>query len=174
MGAYSKRLDLADELVSAVRHLRQAQEQTNEPAHGVQSTPLSTRQWRVGDCLSETDTEWLASFNAGTSKRKLAERYGISESSVKRLIRQYGAPKPLRGLPERQWLHLPRREDGFSGQHRGLDSRSAGDGGAVGTVLSSTIHRERAPGRTWSVWLRQDRERAPAKCRPPRLPRQSG
>jgi transposase len=37
-------------------------------------------------------------FTAGTSKRSLAERYGIGESNVKRLIRQHGASKPSGGL----------------------------------------------------------------------------
>jgi hypothetical protein len=98
MEAYSKRLDLADALVSAVRHLQQAHAQTNEPAHSVCST-WSHRQWRVGDRLSGADTEQLiAAFTAGTSKRMLAERYGISESSVKRLIRQHGASKLSCGL----------------------------------------------------------------------------
>jgi hypothetical protein len=42
----------------------------------------------VGDRLSEADIERLVTaFTVGTSKRGLAERYGISESSVKRLIR---------------------------------------------------------------------------------------
>ena len=36
----------------------------------------------------------IVAFNAGILKRKLAERYGISESSVKRIIRQLGASKP--------------------------------------------------------------------------------
>ena len=40
----------------------------------------------------------LVAFTAGTSKRSLAERYGISESNVKRLIRQHGASKPSGGL----------------------------------------------------------------------------
>jgi hypothetical protein len=52
----------------------------------------SPRQWRVGDRLSEADVERLiAACTAGTSKRKLAEHYGISESSIKRLIRQHGS-----------------------------------------------------------------------------------
>ena len=37
-------------------------------------------------------------FTAGTWKRSLAERYGISESNVKRLIRQHGVSKPPGGL----------------------------------------------------------------------------
>jgi hypothetical protein len=98
MGPYLNRQDLADALVSAVRQLREAQAQTTDPAFSVRCTP-SPRQWRVGDRLSEADTQRLvAAFTAGTSKRKLAEHYGISESSVKRLIRQYGASKPPCGL----------------------------------------------------------------------------
>jgi uncharacterized protein (DUF2235 family) len=97
--AYSNRRDVADALVSTVQQLRQAQAQGSGTTNSVRSTPLSTRQWRVGDRLSEADTEHLvAAFTAGTSKRKLAERYGISESSVKRLVRQHGASKPSSGL----------------------------------------------------------------------------
>jgi hypothetical protein len=96
--AYSKRRDLVDVLVSVVRQLRQAQAQRGEPTFSVRSTP-SPRQWRVGDRLNEADVARLiADFTAGTSKRKLSEQYGISESSVKRLIRQHGASKPSRGL----------------------------------------------------------------------------
>jgi hypothetical protein len=98
MGAYSKRLDLADTLVSAVRQLRQAQEQVGEPVFSVRPARSPT-QWRVGDRLSEVDVQRLiAAFAAGTSKWRLAERYGISESSVKRLIRQHGASKLSCGL----------------------------------------------------------------------------
>jgi uncharacterized protein (DUF2235 family) len=97
--AYSNRRDVADALVSTVQQLRQAQAQGSGTTNSVRSTPLSTRQWRVGDRMSEADTEQLvAAFTAGTSKRKLAERYGISESSVKRLVRQHGASKPSSGL----------------------------------------------------------------------------
>ena len=51
--SYSNRRDLADTLVSAVRQLRQAQADTSEPARSVRSAPLSTRQWRIGDQLTE-------------------------------------------------------------------------------------------------------------------------
>lgn len=107
--AYSKRRDLADALVSTVQQLRQAQTQTGEPVLSLRSD-LNHRPWRVDDRLNEADTEQLiAAFTSGTSKRKLAERYGISESSVKRLIRQYGASKPSSGLSQRppRWRHQP-------------------------------------------------------------------
>jgi hypothetical protein len=101
MQSYSNRLDLADALVSTVRELRRAQAHTTASAQSVRSASLSTRQWRIGDRLSQGDRERLvAAFTAGTSKRKLAECYGISESSVKWLIRQYGASKPSSGLPD--------------------------------------------------------------------------
>jgi transposase len=36
----------------------------------------------------------VMAFSRGTSKRELAERYGISESSVKRLLRQQRVQQP--------------------------------------------------------------------------------
>lgn len=94
MGAYSNRRDLADSLVSTVQQLRQAQGQGSEAPSSVHSTRSPSR-WRIGHRLSEADRERLiAAFAAGMSKRKLAGQYGISESSVKRLIRQRGASKP--------------------------------------------------------------------------------
>jgi hypothetical protein len=105
IAAYSKRRDRSDALVSPVRQLRQAQERSNGTAFSVRSTQASS-QWRVGDRLSETDTARLiAAFTAGTSKRKLAERYAISESSVKRLIRQHGASKLSSGLSRCWWRY---------------------------------------------------------------------
>jgi FixJ family two-component response regulator len=68
------------------------------PVSSVRRTAHGTRQQHVSDRLSETDEQQLVvAFTAGTSKRKLAERYGISESSVKRLIRQHGASKSSNG-----------------------------------------------------------------------------
>ena len=54
---------------------------------------------RVSDRLGPEELEQLVgAFQRGTSKRQLAERYGISESSVKRLIRLRGASKPSNGV----------------------------------------------------------------------------
>lgn len=98
IGSYSNRQDLADALVSAVQQLRKAQEQPIEPALSVRSAK-SPGQWRIGDRLSEADLEQLlAAFTAGMSKKKLAERYGISRGSVRRLIERYGASKVSSGL----------------------------------------------------------------------------
>ena len=92
MGAYSNRPDLADSLVRAVRQLRQAQEQQGGVSRSVRSTGRSERDWRVSDRLTEADIRLLiAAFESGTPKWKLAEHYGISESSVKRLVRKHRA-----------------------------------------------------------------------------------
>jgi hypothetical protein len=110
--AYSNRRDLADALVNTVLQLKQAQAQSGEPAHSVGSTP-SHRQRRVGDRLSEADLEQLvAAFAASMSKRSLSERYGITESSVKRLIRQYGESKASNGLTAGR-PHAMEADDGF-------------------------------------------------------------
>lgn len=100
MGSYLNRSDLADSLLSAVRQLRHEQGQDGGSADSVRSASRSDRRWRVVDRLDKDDIETLvAAFTAGTPKRKLVERYGISESSVKRLIRWHGASKPSTGLP---------------------------------------------------------------------------
>ena len=45
--------------------------------------------WQVSDRLSTEDIETLLqAFRAGTPKWQLAEMYGISLTSVKRLVRQ--------------------------------------------------------------------------------------
>lgn len=88
MGSYSNRQDLADALVSALTQLRKAQEQSSQPARSVRSGPVSARPRRVVDRLTGAELEGLiAAGTEGASKRQLAGRYGISESSVKRLIR---------------------------------------------------------------------------------------
>ena len=95
IGSYSNRQDLADALVSAVTQLRKAQAQPSELAFSVRSAK-SLRQWRVGDRLSDADIELLlAAFTAGTSKKKLAEQYGISRGTVRRLVERRGASQPF-------------------------------------------------------------------------------
>lgn len=90
---YSKRSDLADALVRAVSQLHSAQQQVGVARVSVQSIGRSDREWRVSDRLSEDQLRQLVdAFRTGTPKRKLAEDYGISESSVKRLIRKHRVP----------------------------------------------------------------------------------
>lgn len=74
MGPYLNRKNLADALVSAVRQLQEEQAQTGEPVFSMRSTQ-SPSQWRVGDRLSEVDTERLvAAFNAGNARSMAARR----------------------------------------------------------------------------------------------------
>jgi hypothetical protein len=90
--AYSKRSDLAESLVRAVQQVERARERASPQPASVRSTGVSDRQWRVSDRLHDADIRMLvAAFERGTPKWKLAEQYGISESSVKRLIRSHRA-----------------------------------------------------------------------------------
>ena len=60
--------------------------------HGNTSSPLQAgRRWRLVDRLGEQIIrELLLDSGMGTPQRRLAERYGISLSSVKRLTRRAG------------------------------------------------------------------------------------
>lgn len=90
VGAYSKHLDLAERLVRTVQRVRRTREDTPEQSASVHSTGRSERQWRVSDRLTEADVRLLVqAFQGGTPKWKLAEQYGISESSVKRALRRH-------------------------------------------------------------------------------------
>ena len=57
--------------------------------HYSAASPLSAhRRWRLVDRLGEQIIcELLTDSRAGTPQRELAERYGISVSSVKRILR---------------------------------------------------------------------------------------
>jgi len=73
-----------------------ARQRTTKPAT-VDSTastaikPLPERVSRVSDRLTEAEQQAIIEgFQAGTSKQKLAERYGISMSSIKQLLREHG------------------------------------------------------------------------------------
>jgi hypothetical protein len=90
VGAYSKRRDLADRQARTLERLHKAQAQTDEHSVSVRSTGRSQQQWQVMDRLSEADRRLLVqAFKGGTPKWKLAEQYGVSLSSVKRLLRKH-------------------------------------------------------------------------------------
>lgn len=94
--AYSKRADLCEELVRTLRNLEHelAADDASGPV-SVCSSGRSVRDWRVSDRLSDSEVSMLVmAFSRGASKRELAERYGISESSVKRLLRSAGVRRP--------------------------------------------------------------------------------
>jgi len=96
---YSNREDLLKPLVNVMNRI------SSEPAAQQEQVQLPSadgpnpRAWHVGDRLSPADIKTLVrSFLAGTTIRVLAERYRISTTSVKRLLREHGARKlPPRG-----------------------------------------------------------------------------
>ncbi|WP_189983450.1 helix-turn-helix domain-containing protein [Streptomyces capoamus] len=92
--AYSNRSDLLEVLVSASSNLGQARaaEAVGIPQRvSVQSDARPESAWRVTDRLDdEAIAELVRAFREdGTSKQQLAERHGISESSVKRILRKH-------------------------------------------------------------------------------------
>jgi hypothetical protein len=83
---YSNHEDALRRVAGLLRRVEQG-DQEDEP--GVRLTGSLPRGLAK---LDEADVRQLVgSFRAGTAKRILAERYGISESSVKRLLRRYRA-----------------------------------------------------------------------------------
>lgn len=87
---YSKQVDRVSELVSAVHRLRGGD--AGEPVRvSVRSADRPRVQQRVLDRLSESELcRMVAEAHAGTTNRVLAERYAMSESTVKRILRKRG------------------------------------------------------------------------------------
>lgn len=77
-------------LVSAVERLRVGD--VSEPVRvSVRSADGTRAQQRVMDRLGEAEVCRLASeFRAGVTTRELAERYAMSQSTVKRILRKRG------------------------------------------------------------------------------------
>ena len=89
--AYSKRLGLLSELVSAVELLRVGDGEEPKRGRSVQSDHV-LRVWRVSDRLDDADLcNLISCYRSGTTARELAERFSISKTSVKRLLREHGA-----------------------------------------------------------------------------------
>lgn len=90
MCAYSKQVDRVSELVSAVERLRVGD--AGAPVRvSVRSAEGPRGQQRVTDRLGEAELCRLVSeWRAGTTKRELAERYAMSESPAKRILRKRG------------------------------------------------------------------------------------
>jgi len=65
-------------------------DQTSEPDLAPEGHTLSRSQ-KVADRLTAGDiTAIIADFQAGRPKHQLATHYGISESTVKRILRKHG------------------------------------------------------------------------------------
>jgi hypothetical protein len=85
---YSNTPDLLVDLRRTLQAVTEPAELDDEP--DLPPHPAG-RAWRVRDRLSMEDIQSiLKEFKAGTSGRELAERYVISLSAVKRLLREHG------------------------------------------------------------------------------------
>jgi DNA invertase Pin-like site-specific DNA recombinase len=94
---YSNRADLQERLAQARSKSRQPGEQQHEASEVTWGRTPGVRQ-RVRDRLTDADIELLiADFLAGTSKRVLADRYEISFSTVKRILRKHGVRRANQG-----------------------------------------------------------------------------
>lgn len=87
---YSNRADLQERLAEA----RLRASQPSEDESGSQQMAVSGRvsgTWRVRDRLTDADVQCLiGEFLAGTPKRVLADRYAVSFSTVKNILRRHG------------------------------------------------------------------------------------
>jgi hypothetical protein len=93
---YSKRADLALDLDKAADQLSRAtNDGQSDERQSVRSVGATRRTDLLEDRLSADDVDALVSaFTSGIPKLKLAEQYGISLSSVKRLLRLHSVSKP--------------------------------------------------------------------------------
>ena len=91
---YCNRPDLQERLAAA--RLRASQQGGQTP--GSDDATVSGRipgVWRVRDRLTDEDVQSLISdFLSGKSKRALTERYAVSLSTVKRILRKHGVRRP--------------------------------------------------------------------------------
>jgi hypothetical protein len=94
LSRYSNREDLLKPLVNVLERIN-SEPEPDEPQDQLPSADgPDPRPWQVTDRLSPADIKTLVkSFLAGDTIRVLAERYGISTTSVKRLLREHGARK---------------------------------------------------------------------------------
>jgi hypothetical protein len=93
IGTYSNQLNRADLLKRARRWLSEAhQAPIQDPKVSVRAKPRVIVPRRIADRLGEeTLRELVEARQAGAKLRELVEHYGISESSLKRLLRTAAA-----------------------------------------------------------------------------------
>lgn len=84
-------------LLDGLRHARQAAtspDENDEPELGGDRLAAGGRPWAVADRLTAGELrELVACYGAGMTARELAEKFSISHSSVKRILRKAGARK---------------------------------------------------------------------------------
>jgi hypothetical protein len=87
---YSNRADLLERLTET-RSRARLQGGEDPGSHTTTVSGRVSGVWRVRDRLTDDDVLVLiADFLAGTSKRKLADRYDVSFSTVKNILRKHG------------------------------------------------------------------------------------
>jgi hypothetical protein len=86
---YSNRSDLLLDLEHLTRNLRASLKDGAETSVSVRSDRMPGLSHRITDRLSEADLMALvADFQGGDPAWRLAERYGIGRTSVKRILRE--------------------------------------------------------------------------------------
>lgn len=91
---YSNRTDLLFELETAIKKLATAGGSGGERRLSVRSEGHVTQRTTFGERLGEDEvTELAAAYLAGATQLELAQRYGIGEKTIRRLLREVGARK---------------------------------------------------------------------------------
>lgn len=89
---YSRRPDVGDDLKRSRYRLAKAVA-ADVPSKRLSATSTGRRPrvWSIEERLSpETVAAMIADYQAGSIGKEIAEKYGISLSSVRRLMRKYG------------------------------------------------------------------------------------
>ena len=101
-GRYSNRPDLLEQLRKVAVILSGDREDGAAGMGGEPVTGSPTRSYRLRDRFSSEDLHAMIElYGAGATARQVAERFGVSESSVKRLLRQNTVTRPARSLRDR-------------------------------------------------------------------------
>jgi DNA invertase Pin-like site-specific DNA recombinase len=86
---YSNRADLQERLAQA--YLRASERGQAQGDHTITVSGRAPGSWRVRDRLKdEGEQQLIGEFLAGTSKQVLADRYTVSLSTVKRILKKHG------------------------------------------------------------------------------------
>lgn len=92
--SYSKRPDLATDLETVVNQLSRALSRSQPVRRISVHSEAPPRAWRIADRFDEAELRTLVvNFQAGLSIMQLAAQYGISRSSIKRLLKAEGVSR---------------------------------------------------------------------------------
>lgn len=99
LGRYSNRLTLLDQLARVVGDLGRAVVDPVETSVSVRSDRAEGEPWAVVDRLGpETLDALVAKFMAGATAKALAVEFGVSLSTVKRVLRGRGVRRLARAV----------------------------------------------------------------------------